>query len=284
MDTILEVLNEIKRDLNNVARHVESVDKRLTQIEEHTKTPATSYTPLPRRPSFAPETLAPFESPEPFSETASSYNVGSRSHSPRELRESFEKAGFSEPSLILTPEHSKMLLQMVESVVDGTVNLNLLFRASLHGFRAMDFHHHCDDHPNVLVVIHSTDNHVFGGFSPAAWGGAQGYKSSPGSFLFCFIPSSTHPSGLELIQLQGKGITGTCETYGILQDTELGPAFGVSDLYICDNADKEGGAILGLQSVYSCPEHSADEVMQYFAGGRTVFGIKDYEVFEAIQQ
>ncbi|KAL0249328.1 hypothetical protein GEMRC1_004560 [Eukaryota sp. GEM-RC1] len=62
-------------------------------------------------------------------------------------------------------------------------------------------------------------------------------------------------------------MTGTADQFGILQDTEMGPVFGVSDLYICDNCDREGGGSIGLGSVYSSPSIPVDNGQQVFSGG-----------------
>jgi hypothetical protein len=47
--------------------------------------------------------------------------------------------------------------------------LLLLWRGSRDGFRARDFHGHCDGHANTLTVILDTNGNVFGGFAPMAW-------------------------------------------------------------------------------------------------------------------
>ncbi|KAL0206662.1 hypothetical protein P9112_001969 [Eukaryota sp. TZLM1-RC] len=286
--TIEGHLNEIRRDLNNVLKLVESFDKRLSSIEENTRRTSISYPPsFERRPSsIAPDTLSQHESVDvtPFDFEHPSAYVIPRPHSPSELRSTFRKVGFTESSVILSPDDAGKLRSMVTSAVKQPGVFKLLYRASEQGYRAVDFHHHCDLHENIMVVILTTDNHVIGGFSSTPFGGTQGHKSSPGAFLYCFRPlepSQDLEHGVILTKLEGTGITGSCEEYGIMQDSEMGPIFGVSDLYICDNADREGGGSLGLNSIYSSPEIPVENAQATFSGG-SVFGVKELEVFQLV--
>ena len=45
----------------------------------------------------------------------------------------------------------------------------LLYRGSRDGFRARDFHSHCDDIPNTLTIIQSENGNIFGGFTTQTW-------------------------------------------------------------------------------------------------------------------
>ena len=46
----------------------------------------------------------------------------------------------------------------------------LIFRATQAGFNAMDFHTHCDNQGPTLIVTKSTSNNIlFGGYTPTPW-------------------------------------------------------------------------------------------------------------------
>lgn len=47
--------------------------------------------------------------------------------------------------------------------------MQLRFRASDHGFTAKDFHAHCDNIPNTIIIIQSASDYVFGGFTSKMW-------------------------------------------------------------------------------------------------------------------
>jgi hypothetical protein len=62
----------------------------------------------------------------------------------------------------------------------------LLYRGSEDGFRTSDFHRKCDGRKNTLSVILTTDDFIFGGFTPVPWdsGGSYRADSTMKSFLF----------------------------------------------------------------------------------------------------
>ncbi len=59
---------------------------------------------------------------------------------------------------------------------------NLIYRASQDGFEAAKFHAKCDNKPNTLFIIKSTDGNVFGGYNEATC-----YRRRLDSFLFSLI-------------------------------------------------------------------------------------------------
>ena len=64
---------------------------------------------------------------------------------------------------------------------------NLIYRSSRDGFEASSFHSKCDNKPNTLIIIKSTNGNVFGGYTEKSWnhsGGLYGdVKNDPNSFL-----------------------------------------------------------------------------------------------------
>ena len=48
-------------------------------------------------------------------------------------------------------------------------NISLLYRGSRDGFKASDFHRLCDNKGETLVIIKSTDNYIFGGYTSINW-------------------------------------------------------------------------------------------------------------------
>ncbi|ORX84875.1 hypothetical protein BCR32DRAFT_242215 [Anaeromyces robustus] len=64
------------------------------------------------------------------------------------------------------------------------VNLKLRFRLSENGSRIIDFHNICDDIPNNLVLIKTTEGERFGGFTTLAWTSCNANKKDDN--VFCF--------------------------------------------------------------------------------------------------
>jgi hypothetical protein len=63
----------------------------------------------------------------------------------------------------------------------------LLWRGSRDGFRASDFHSHCDGYANTLTLIQDTNGNKFGGFTPVIW---EAYvPTQPNEVLFKSDPT-----------------------------------------------------------------------------------------------
>lgn len=77
---------------------------------------------------------------------------------------------------------------------------SLVYRASRDGFSAADFHSRCDSCPNSLIVIKSTHDCVFGGYTEADWSGDSGYKSDDSTFLFSLINREKQPLVMKCIR------------------------------------------------------------------------------------
>mmetsp|Transcript_10131 Transcript_10131/g.7600 ORF Transcript_10131/g.7600 Transcript_10131/m.7600 type:complete len:91 (+) Transcript_10131:796-1068(+) len=63
---------------------------------------------------------------------------------------------------------------------------SLLYRATRDTFAAEAFHINCDGFKNMLILILSEHNKVFGGFTRAKFNQSEGYKYSSDSTAFIF--------------------------------------------------------------------------------------------------
>ena len=61
----------------------------------------------------------------------------------------------------------QQLINLCELSVDKKWELK--YRASRDGFKASDFHSHCDGIENTLAIIKATSGNIFGGFSEQKW-------------------------------------------------------------------------------------------------------------------
>jgi hypothetical protein len=65
--------------------------------------------------------------------------------------------------------------------------LKLLYRGSLHGFTATDFHAKCDNIAKTLTVIKTESGDIFGGYTEATWNAPSDgtcYKEDKNAFIF----------------------------------------------------------------------------------------------------
>jgi hypothetical protein len=107
----------------------------------------------------------------------------------------------------------------------------LLFRASRDGWRARDFHRHCDGRGRTLVLVRSTTGHLFGGYASKSWESRGKYAAAPSSFLFCLTAANGNsvPAKMGMkVRERGKAM---------YFDENYGPVFGGGDLTIVDKLD-----------------------------------------------
>ena len=107
---------------------------------------------------------------------------------------------------------------------DSSQKFELLYRGSLHGFSASDFHSKCDNNPKTLTIIKDTSGNIFGGYTEATWDG-DGYKSDKNAFIFSLVNKQRMPVKLNVTN-------GNCAIYCNMR---YGPTFGVGhDICIRD--------------------------------------------------
>ena len=107
-----------------------------------------------------------------------------------------------------------------------------VYRATTHGFGVAAFHERCDGRARLLVLVRAREGGwLFGGFTAVGFSPPEGYIADPSAFLFSLTNSLGRPE-----KLASKG-TGRDLCYA----PSVSAAFGNGcDLYIRDNADREG--------------------------------------------
>lgn len=93
---------------------------------------------------------------------------------------------------------------------------NLVYRASRDGFEAANFHSKCNDKAHNLVVIKSTQDNVFGGYTDQDWSGNRIFKNDPNSFIFSLINKQNKPTVIKCNEYE----------HAIFCDSFYGPIFG----------------------------------------------------------
>jgi hypothetical protein len=157
----------------------------------------------------------------------------------------------------------------------------LLYRGSVHGFRSLNFHEHCDGKSCTLTIIqsHGEDglkDRIFGGFTPLTWDSSAAYKEEQcptQSFLFNLTPGSGGPPRKYDLFAGKRGNAIYCHP-------AYGPTFGnAHDLYICDQCDimKDSCTVCG--SAYAS---SAKDEDKFFHTAKN-FRVKEIEVFQIVE-
>jgi hypothetical protein len=98
--------------------------------------------------------------------------------------------------------------------------LELKYRASRDGFKASDFHSHCDGIPNTLTVIKARSGNIFGGFTEHAWHSRNEFVTDPEAFIFSLVNKEEKPFK---VMCSNEG------DHAIFCGPEVGPCFGGDD-------------------------------------------------------
>ena len=111
-----------------------------------------------------------------------------------------------------------------ETIQKEKIKLELIFRMSENGTKANDFHKYCDNKGPTLTLVKTTENKIFGGFTPLNW------KSEKKGFIdydnFTFIFSLDLMKKFHLLDKKKEAIY--CEK-------DSGPCFGDSDFCLYEN-------------------------------------------------
>ncbi|KAH3744704.1 hypothetical protein Pelo_13914 [Pelomyxa schiedti] len=148
----------------------------------------------------------------------------------------------------------------------------LLLRGTIHGFTASTFHNMCDTHSPTLLVIKTTDNYVFGGFTILPWSSTGRYTGGccGRNFLFSLLRNNT-PSGVIM--------KCTDHAYCILGKSQHSAAFGWgNDLMLCDNCNTTPGSCTNVPSGYEAPPSTPWG--SFLAGTHNQWLVSELEVWE----
>ena len=143
----------------------------------------------------------------------------------------------------------------------------LLYRGSVDGMTAVDFHRCCDGKGATLTLIRSKCGHTFGGYSDVSWSsptlpvGERQHSST--AFLFSVVNS--HADGVAQFPLKpDKG----ANLKVVLSSLSIGPCFGVGGDILLQNDDcAHAGPFGKLCAARICGETYTDTLGK----GRTTF-------------
>jgi hypothetical protein len=172
----------------------------------------------------------------------------------------------------LTGEGVDEALAMMTALVTKP-SFPLLWRGSVDGFGARDFHSRCDGKWPTLTVIRDTGGNVFGGFTDIAWASPKSreFRGSPISRSFFFTVKNPHNLAGRIFSLKkGK------DESVIRVSSRLGPSFGDDDLVICDGCDVNACHCDGFGSTYTNDSGLNGQLL--FTGAKK-FKVSEIEVF-----
>jgi hypothetical protein len=174
-------------------------------------------------------------------------------------------------SLILTDHvQIKHLLTLCEFPLNQ--KWNSIYRASRDGFEGSQFHAKCDNKPNTLIIIKSTNGNIFGGYTEQSWAhNDDNWRTDLNAFIFSLINQLNRPLKIK------------CDVpkYSIRSDKDYGPCFGLGDLIISKKSNPCGLSQLGLCYTHPDYEVGSNEALSFLAGSK-YFEVSEIEVYTKI--
>jgi len=195
-------------------------------------------------------------------------------------------------SSILNLTERTNLLKLTELSIE---KWKLIYRASLHGFKASDFHEKCDGASKTLTIIRSSNSNIFGGYTEAQWDSSGQIKSDPVAFIFSLENKENNPLKISI----------TNQKRAIYCNPKFGPTFGYEeiitrnqehnhyeiddfqveresysfsyDLNISDQSNLKSDSFSSLNSSYSF------DLNKHILAGSDYFQVDEIEVYRKIE-
>jgi hypothetical protein len=143
-------------------------------------------------------------------------------------------------TIVFSKDHIVAIEKWLRGVnMHGTPRL--LYRASLHGNTAADFHANCDGKGATITLIKTAQGCIFGGYKDIPWGASpvSSKRTRDDSFLFSLVSYNKERSSMWCCTLQQSAVKmdnrwkDNTET-SLLSRFSEGPVFGINDNY-CDD-------------------------------------------------
>ena len=133
---------------------------------------------------------------------------------------------FKLSSIINNDINSHILINnwIEEAINKNEIKYELIFRMSENGTNSEDFHKFCDNKGPTLTLVKTSENKIFGGFTPLSWSndGVYFYDLSNQTFIFSLNLKKKY----NMIKKDG---------YAIYCSKECGPSFGSADFRLNEN-------------------------------------------------
>ncbi len=138
------------------------------------------------------------------------------------LLDKSEKKNSIENSKIVKVEDIPIIKKWIDEQQPDEVEFRLLYRSSIHGKMAKDFHQKCDNRGPTITFIKTVKGKRFGGFTSLNWESQGEYKMNDTS---AFIFSLDYK----------KKLKNNDQNYIIYNNSAYGPFFGGGDDILIDN-------------------------------------------------
>ena len=165
---------------------------------------------------------------------------------------------FKDSNIIQNYDEKKMILSWLDK---KSIKTNLLFNSKIDGDLLTTFFNKVRNKISTLIIIKSTNNYIFGGYSSVAWKCDNKWYSDKNSFIFSFYTKQKY---------EVKDNKSSCH---ILGRSDL-IQFGI-DIRIYDKCTSNNQNFVGKR------DYNSPDTFQ-MNGGNQYFSVSSYEVYEII--
>ena len=168
-------------------------------------------------------------------------------------------------------KNQKLIVNWIyEAINKDKIKFELIFKMTQNGTNSDKFHNLCNDQGPTLTLIKTTENKIFGGFTPLDWKNEGGFIVDKSMITFVFS-----------LNLCKKYNLKDKENQAIKCKFENGPSFGNGDIIIYQNM-KEGKAYANNKSVFFSDGNL--ELIEYMGEvkGFKGFTVAEIEVYKII--
>jgi hypothetical protein len=154
-------------------------------------------------------------------------------------------------------------------------DMRLLYRGTRDGFHGTDFHNHCNGHSHTVTLILSTNDCIFGGYTPLTWSSRGGYVPDPSLESFIFTIKNPHNLGARIFNLANA-------IHAIYDNSMYGPTFGGGhDFHVCDECHTSNSNYSNFGHTYR--NDTGIDGARVLTGASN-FTVKEIEVFEVMSK
>ena len=163
------------------------------------------------------------------------------------------------------------IINWIKSKVNkNEISFKLIFKMTVNGYEGKNFHQYCDNKGPTLILIKTTKDRIFGGFTPLDWENSSKSKYDNSNQTFIF--SLNLNKKFDMISVKKKAIQGFSADYG--------PNFGDYDFGLQKNL-REGMTYANSSCNYLSKENLE---LTGGKGNDESFQTEEFEVFQVIYQ
>ena len=172
-------------------------------------------------------------------------------------------------STILTKAQGLALSNLIGIPLNSQASL--LYRASRDGFGAINFHSKVNGILGTYVIIKTTNENIFGGYTKANWG-SGGYVNDTTAYIFSLVNAYNQPCVLNVIP--------TASSTAAYTVAGQGPSFGGGfDFLISDQSNSNTDSSSALGHTYQLPSGFTKANANSFLAGNVYFQTVEIEVY-----